>query len=258
VLRPDARLAVNLSARNLNDNAARDWVPRAVAAGGFPLDALDLEVTETGLLADAQAAGQVLSWLRGQGVGIALDDFGTGYSSLTYLRKLPVTTIKVDKEFIGHISDRSDDRAIVAAVIDLGKAVGLRTIAEGVETPDQLAFLNRHGCGAGQGYLWSRALSLPELAALLRGHPGFVAATPVGAGPTPRPREARATDRHAMHRIVELHQEGASLTTIAAALNTEGLQSPSGLRWHSSSVARVIADVVDDVRAGTVAAASTT
>jgi diguanylate cyclase (GGDEF)-like protein/PAS domain S-box-containing protein len=257
VLAADTYLAVNLSARNLNDASAVEWVPRAVDASGFPLDALELEVTETGLIADAQAAGRVLRSLRELGIGIALDDFGTGYSSLTYLRRLPVSAIKIDREFVTHITDRSDDLAIVTSVIDLGRAVELRTIAEGVETPQQLAILNRLGCQAGQGYLWSPALPLEELTALLRGSAGFMAAAAPGTDNRySRSRVPTATNEHGKHRIVQLHRQGASLATIAAALNAEAYRSPSGQRWHTSSVARVIADLADADRRKTQLAAA--
>jgi len=104
-------------------------------------------------------------------VGIALDDFGTGYSSLTFVRQLPVTTIKIDRSFIRNVTDHRDDRAICASVIDLARAVGLRTIAEGVESLEQLSMLHRLGCDAGQGYLWSSAIPLKDLVARLRCEP---------------------------------------------------------------------------------------
>jgi diguanylate cyclase (GGDEF)-like protein/PAS domain S-box-containing protein len=178
VLAAHARLAVNISARNIADPDLVDVVRDSAAAAGLPFDALELEVTETGLMADAIAARRVLQELRELGVGVALDDFGTGYSSLTNVRQLPVTTLKIDRGFIQHITDRPDDLAIAAAVIDLAQAVGLRTIAEGVETPEQLSLLHRMGCCAGQGYLWSMALSSEELAERAKRRPlRFLAAT---------------------------------------------------------------------------------
>ena len=158
-----ARVAVNISANNVGDVELLRWVQEAAAASALPLDALEVEVTETALLADAARAGQALSALRRLGVTVALDDFGTGFSSLTNLRTLPVTTIKIDRSFIQHITDRADDFAIVTSLVELGRAVGLRTVAEGVETPEQLDLLRRLGCVAGQGYLWSGALSVDEL-----------------------------------------------------------------------------------------------
>ena len=242
VLPETAYLAVNVSARNVDDPELVTRVHTAAADVGLPLTALQLEVTETGLLADARSAAHVLSTLRESGVGIALDDFGTGYSSLTYLRRLPVSTLKIDRELVQHIATRPDDLAIAAAVVDLGHAVGVHTVAEGVETLEQLAILHRMGCNSGQGYLWTRALPVEELLALRRSRETFVAATDA---PSPRRRRSKApavTNEHGLHRIVQLHRAGASLATIAAALNAEQFHTPVGQRWHAASVARVIAD----------------
>jgi diguanylate cyclase (GGDEF)-like protein/PAS domain S-box-containing protein len=244
VLPADAHLAVNVSAQNVSDTALFDWVSQAAADADFPLASLELEVTETGLMADARVAGQVLTSLRKLGVGVALDDFGTGYSSLTYLRRLPLSTIKVDHQFIQHITMRADDLAIVAAVVDLGRAVGLRTVAEGIETREQLAVLHRLGCVAGQGFLWSPAVPPTELAAVLHRTKGFLAASADDAGKAVTRRQPHpVTNEHGLHRIVQLHRDGASLATVAAALNAEQFSSPTGQRWHGASVARVIADI---------------
>ena len=155
-----------------------------------------------------------------------------------------MSTIKVDRQFIQHITSNAEDFAIAASVIDLGRTIGLRTVAEGVETTDQLAILHRLGCHAGQGFLWSKALPREELTALLRQGSPFVAA-PASDGSTRRPRKGNTaiTNEHGLHRIVQLHRDGASLATIAAALNAENYPSPTHMRWHSASVARVIADM---------------
>ncbi|MDQ1696667.1 MAG: hypothetical protein QOJ03_2020 [Frankiaceae bacterium] len=239
----DGYVAVNISARNLGDDALADRVCEEAARAGLPLRALELEVTETGMMRDAQGARRALETLRGLGVGVALDDFGTGYSSLTYLRHLPVTTIKVDRAFIQHLTSRGDDLAISASIIDLGRAVDVRTIAEGVETREQLSLLHRLGCDAGQGFLWSPALSLDDLGALLRNRShGFEAAA---AAPSLQPvlgGSVAVTNEHGLHRIHQLRRDGASLATVAAALNASEFRTPAGLRWHNASVARVIAD----------------
>jgi diguanylate cyclase (GGDEF)-like protein/PAS domain S-box-containing protein len=243
VMPETAHLAVNVSAKNVDDPALVARVRTAAENAGFPLTALELEVTETGVLADARSAGRVLGALREAGVGIALDDFGTGYSSLTYLRQLPISTLKVDREFVQHIATRPDDLAIAAAVVDLGRAVGVRTVAEGVETAEQLAILHRMGCTGGQGYLWSPALPADELSARLQAPEGFVVASGTPLEGRRRTRALPVTNEHGLHRIVQMHRAGASLATIAAALNAEEFHSPAGLRWHTSSVARVIADI---------------
>jgi PAS domain S-box-containing protein/diguanylate cyclase (GGDEF)-like protein len=244
-LPPDGYVAVNVSARNAGDGSLVERVCEAAADANLPIDFLELEVTETSLMGNALGARTALETLRTLGVGVALDDFGTGYSSLTYLRQLPVTTIKVDRTFIQHMTSRSDDLAITASIIDLGRAVDLRTIAEGVETAEQLSLLHRLGCNAGQGFLWSPALPCDELIALIRQSPlGFQAATPTPSQQWKGRRGAAlATNEHGLHRIRELHREGASLATIAAALNAADFRTPSGLRWHNSSVARVLADI---------------
>jgi diguanylate cyclase (GGDEF)-like protein/PAS domain S-box-containing protein len=244
-----ALVAVNVSARNLADAGLLDQVRHSADDAGLPLTCLELEVTETGLLTDARAAGRVLSSLRELGVGVALDDFGTGYSPFTYLRQLPVSKLKIDRSFVQHIAQGGDDLAIAAAVIDLGRAVGIRTVAEGVETREQLELLESLGCLAGQGYLWSQALPSGQLAMLLGKGQGFDVA-PRGTTdrrPVRRPAK-RVTNEHGRHRIFRLHQDGASLATIAAALTSEGYRSPAGQRWHSSSVARVLADAAADAR----------
>jgi diguanylate cyclase (GGDEF)-like protein/PAS domain S-box-containing protein len=243
ILPESAYLAVNVSARNVDDPDLATRVGDIAESAGLPLSALQLEVTETGVLADARSAGRVLGALREAGVGIALDDFGTGYSSLTYLRQLPISTLKVDREFVQNIAVRPDDLAIATAVVDLGRAVGVRTVAEGVETAEQLAILHRMGCLGGQGFLWSPALPLEDLSALLRAPDGFLAASPALPDRRRRARALAVTNEHGLHRIVQLHTAGASLATVAAALNNEQFLSPAGHRWHPSSVARVIADI---------------
>jgi diguanylate cyclase (GGDEF)-like protein/PAS domain S-box-containing protein len=171
LLPPDALLSVNISARNVGDLGLVDAVREAAATTTFPLEALELEVTETAIMAEVPTIRLVLEGIRELGVGIALDDFGTGYSSLTFVRQLPATTIKIDRSFTRHITEGREDLAICATVIDLARAVGLRTIAEGVETREQMSVLHRLGCDAGQGYLWSSALPLEDLASRLRCEP---------------------------------------------------------------------------------------
>jgi diguanylate cyclase (GGDEF)-like protein/PAS domain S-box-containing protein len=243
LLAEDAYVAVNISARNLGDDDLVERVRAAAASARLPLNALELEVTETGMMNDAKGARQALETLREMGVGVALDDFGTGYSSLTYLRQLPVTTIKVDRAFVQYITSRADDHAITASIVALGRAVGVRTIAEGVETTEQLSVLHRLGCLAGQGFLWSPALPLDDLAALLRDRPHGLQAATASATPrrTPGDSAIAVTNEHGLHRLEKLHRDGASLATVAAALNASDYRTPTGLAWRSASVARVIA-----------------
>lgn len=238
----DARLAVNVSAHNLSDPRMVDIVRDVVSGSGLPFHVLELEVTETAILTDPVTARDCLTALGELGVDIALDDFGTGYSSLAYLRQLPVRRIKIDRSFVQQINERPDDLAISASIIDLARALDLATTAEGIETTEQLAVLRKLGCAAGQGTLWSPALPMTALAETLGRHSdGFDVTPPAGPRQSASRPTAAATNEHGLHRIRQLHSEGASPATIAAAINTEGFRAPSGLRWHRSSVAREIA-----------------
>ena len=242
----DAYVAVNLSAANLRDSrldvVARQWAQ----AAAVPVGQVVLEVTETALMDEPDLAVAVLRRLRDAGFSVALDDFGTGYSSLAYLRELPVSMLKIDRSFVRDITTHPDALAIAASVVDLGRAVGVAVVAEGVETVEQAAELHRLGCRNGQGWLWSRALPAGELAGsgLLR--TGFQAAPAAPPRRLRRPTSSRLAPllpEHGLERLLELHHEqGASLVTVAAALNNEGYRTPGGVRWHRASVARAIAE----------------
>jgi EAL domain-containing protein (putative c-di-GMP-specific phosphodiesterase class I) len=149
-------LSVNLSARQLTDRHLVDMVREALVESGVSADALWLEITETALMTDVRVATTALRDLRGLGLHLAVDDFGTGYSSLTYLKRFPVEAIKIDGSFVAGLGLNGEDSAIVEAVVRLGGALGLITVAEGVETPLQLNRLREIGCGRGQGYLFGR------------------------------------------------------------------------------------------------------
>jgi CheY-like chemotaxis protein len=146
-------------------------VAEALATSGLDARHLCLEITESVLLEDAQASARALTALKRLGVTIAVDDFGTGYSSLTYLKQFPVDTLKIDRSFVAGLVDGIDDRgdrAIVAGVIDLAHAFGLTTIAEGVETRDQLSRLGQLGCELAQGYFLGGPMDVDELSWWLR------------------------------------------------------------------------------------------
>jgi diguanylate cyclase (GGDEF)-like protein len=147
-----AKVSVNLSARQLSRPDLVDTVVAVLERSGLKPDRLVLELTETALAEAAENTIQQLARLRGLGINLAIDDFGTGWSSLTYLRQFPVTSLKVDRSFVAGLVSDSGDRAIVTAVIRLGQALDLTTVAEGVETQEQLEALQELGCEQAQGY----------------------------------------------------------------------------------------------------------
>ena len=160
------RVSVNLSAQQFRRRDLVERLQRLMADTGVPVQALELEITESEAMSDPQQARELLLRLRTLGVAVALDDFGTGYSSLSYLRDLPVARLKIDREFIRHIAERAADATLVRAVIGLAHTLGLPVVAEGVETGEQLAFLREHGCEACQGWLFSRAVPPEAIEAL--------------------------------------------------------------------------------------------
>jgi diguanylate cyclase (GGDEF)-like protein/PAS domain S-box-containing protein len=160
-------VSVNLSARQFSRPDLVSDVRDALTRSRLDPAGLCLELTESALMEDADAAVAVLQELRAIGVRLSIDDFGTGYSSLLYLRRYPVDFIKVDRTFVAGLDDDAHDEAIVSGVIGLGHAFGLEVVAEGVETANQAAILRRMGCDIGQGYLWSPAVPPDELVAVL-------------------------------------------------------------------------------------------
>jgi diguanylate cyclase (GGDEF)-like protein len=147
---------VNVSARQLVENKLVDAVADALAESGFDAAHLCLEVTESVLIEDPESSTETLTQLKALGVQIAVDDFGTGYSSLEHLRRFPIDSVKIDRSFVRGLPDSSEDVAIVGAVIELGHALNLSVVAEGVETSDQLGNLQNAGCDTAQGFLFSR------------------------------------------------------------------------------------------------------
>jgi diguanylate cyclase (GGDEF)-like protein/PAS domain S-box-containing protein len=231
-------VAVNLSPRQLVGTQFLELLRELLAQTRVPPERLVLEVTESALMDDAQAP-EMLRAVRATGVHLALDDFGTGYSSLTYLRRFPVDAIKVDRSFVSGLGRDPDDEAIVASVVSLARAVGKKVVAEGVETPQQLAALSALGVDQAQGFLWSRAVSAVDLDLWLEQPRARFAAPPQPAPAAPPAAElASGSDEE---RILVLHREGASLHTIAAALNAEGRRAAGGTRWSTKTVARVVA-----------------
>jgi len=162
------RVAVNISARQLQRPGLDGAVRRALSLSGLPADCLELEITESSVMLDPLHAQSVLQSLRELGVLLSIDDFGTGYSSLAYLKRLPLDRLKIDRSFIGGIPADSDDAAIVETIIVMTHKLGLRVIAEGVETLEQRLQLVRQGCDEMQGFLLAHPVPAEELPALLK------------------------------------------------------------------------------------------
>jgi diguanylate cyclase (GGDEF)-like protein len=160
-------VAVNVSARNLLDGDLPALVSRLLTRAGLPPAALELEITESAVMADPVRAEAVLVALAGLGVGLSVDDFGTGYSSLAYLSRLPVDEMKIDREFVSRMDDGERDWIIVEASIALARRLGLRVVAEGVETEAMRRRLAHAGCDLAQGYLFTQPLPAAELSAWL-------------------------------------------------------------------------------------------
>jgi diguanylate cyclase (GGDEF)-like protein len=155
-------VSVNLSTRDLIDVQLPDEVGGLLAASGVPADRLELEITESLIMADPMRARGVLARLREMGVQVAIDDFGAGYSSLGYLKRLPVNDLKIDKSFVLGMSDDEGDAVIVQSTIDLAHNLGLRVVAEGVETPTVWRRLQAMGCDIAQGFVASRPIPADE------------------------------------------------------------------------------------------------
>jgi len=163
----DISISVNLSAHQIRRDDLYDVVHSALRNSGLPAEYLELELTEGMLMEDINHAEDFLNQLRSLGVRLALDDFGTGYSSLSYLKRLPIDTLKIDKSFVAEARN-GQSSAIVEAVMAMSESLKLNVVAEGVETKEQLAYLEKLGCDYAQGYIISRALPASEVLTLIR------------------------------------------------------------------------------------------
>jgi diguanylate cyclase (GGDEF)-like protein/PAS domain S-box-containing protein len=160
-------VAVNLAATHLREQALPGHVARVLKEHGLPPASLEIEVTESILMADPELSVETARRLSEHGVGLSIDDFGTGYSSLSYLKRLPVTALKIDQSFVRDIATDPDDAAIITAIIAMAHTLQLKVVAEGVETEAQRSFLRVNGCDEFQGYLVSRGVGAAEFAGLL-------------------------------------------------------------------------------------------
>ncbi|MGK2951971.1 MAG: putative bifunctional diguanylate cyclase/phosphodiesterase, partial [Thiobacillus sp.] len=161
-------MAVNLSAVQFRHPHLPELITQILEEEQLAPHHLELELTEGVAMEDAPAAIAVMDLLHARGVRMSIDDFGTGYSSLSYLKRFKVYKIKIDQSFVRDIGKDPEDRAIVSAIISLANSLGLQTIAEGVETEEQLAFLTQQGCNDAQGYYFSKPLPPEEFMAFVQ------------------------------------------------------------------------------------------
>ncbi len=155
------RMSVNVSARQLQHPEFVEHVEQALASSGFPPACLTLELTETVLLSSGDGVEQQLTALKRMGISLALDDFGTGYASLAYLRRLPVDIVKIDRSFTAAIDGVHDDLVLLKGIVDLGNALGLTLVAEGIETEHQRRVVDELGCHSAQGFYFGRPAAVP-------------------------------------------------------------------------------------------------
>jgi EAL domain-containing protein (putative c-di-GMP-specific phosphodiesterase class I) len=177
----DLPISVNLSPRQFQENGLLSQVAATLDEIGLPSELLIFEITETMVMEDLASARDIMKKLNRLGVRLAIDDFGTGHSSLAYLKQFPVQEVKVDRAFVQGVAESRVDSAIVRAIIELADAIGISTVAEGVERPDQVAELQVLGCKMAQGFYFSQPLRAAEFDELLTRNFGR-ATGPVGSG----------------------------------------------------------------------------
>jgi diguanylate cyclase (GGDEF)-like protein len=218
-------VSVNVSAAQLRDERFAEHVRAALHAHQLDPSRLELEITESIFIDDAQGAIQRLQALRELGVRIGLDDFGTGYSSLAYLRRFPFDTLKIDRAFVSELLLRGDAQAIVRTITQLAGALGMRTVAEGVETEAQLAVVEQTGCNQVQGYL----VSPPLHAGRVRG-----AAPGLAGAARQQPAAALTLDVSRWLTAVQLTRPSATAKRVRLATSCRSSRAMSSLRWYST------------------------
>ena len=165
---PPVRIAVNLSARQFAQSGLDETISNTLLETGLAPQWLELEITESTIMKNAETNISILNKLKGMGIDLAIDDFGTGYSSLSYLKHFPITRLKIDRSFVTDISTNPDDAAIAEIIITMAKTLKLSVIAEGVETQAQVDFLSFHNCDEMQGFFFSRPVAAEEIERMLR------------------------------------------------------------------------------------------
>jgi EAL domain-containing protein (putative c-di-GMP-specific phosphodiesterase class I) len=164
---PDLRVAVNVSARQFREPTLVKTVEKALQAADIAPHYLEVEITESIAMESAEVVVANIEALRSMAVGISIDDFGTGYSSLSYLKRYPINSLKIDRSFVSDVATNAADAGIVRAVVEMAHGMKLNVIAEGVETKDQFAHLQKYGCDEMQGYWFSRPLPVDAISSLL-------------------------------------------------------------------------------------------
>jgi EAL domain-containing protein (putative c-di-GMP-specific phosphodiesterase class I) len=172
-----APVAINVSSLEFRSEGFLENIREILRDAHLDPHYLELELTETVLMQHAESTLSVLSVLKTMGVRLAVDDFGTGYSSLSYLKRFPIDSLKIDQSFVRDITSGSDDVPIVRAVLTMAKSLKQRVVGEGVETQEQMSFLQAHGCDEAQGYYFSEPLVAGHMARLLRTGPSSFAAS---------------------------------------------------------------------------------
>jgi EAL domain-containing protein (putative c-di-GMP-specific phosphodiesterase class I) len=165
---PQLRVAVNLSPLHFKHRDFLQTIASVLQQTGLQPSSLELELTESTLMQSSEATIATMCQLKEMGIHVTIDDFGTGYSSLSYLKRFPIGTVKIDQSFIRDITTNSDDAAIAKAIIGMAHSLNLKVVAEGVESEEQLAFLQSAGCDAVQGFYFSRPLPVEEFTQLLQ------------------------------------------------------------------------------------------
>jgi EAL domain-containing protein (putative c-di-GMP-specific phosphodiesterase class I) len=160
-------MAVNISARQFHHPGFKEMLSRIMMQTGLDPERLELEITESVAMQDAEKTISLLNGVRELGVQLSIDDFGTGYSSLSYLKRFPINKLKVDQSFVRNMTTNKNDASIAKSVVLIGQSLGLRVIAEGVETAEQLEMLRQYECDEIQGYYFSRPVSNTDLEKLL-------------------------------------------------------------------------------------------
>lgn len=164
----DLVVAINVSGRQFEVDDLPGTIRGALEASGLPACALEVEITESALMRDVSRARDILQAIRNMGISIAIDDFGTGYSSLAYLRRFPVDVLKVDQSFVRDLTANPDDQAIVRTILAMAESLGLKTVAEGIETADDAGYLRSLGCLMGQGFYYARPMPAKAFEEFLR------------------------------------------------------------------------------------------